>query len=83
MFAILLWKRLKKRLFLKNTFGILAGVFTVGIVLYVSGLGGYILNLIDSYAGEGTFMNVVVLVAIAGLVFLAVKSGNKGNGKKD
>lgn len=57
---------------LKYGLGTLAGLFTVWIVLFVTGMDNWIL---DSVVGtSGFWMNVVMIAAIVGVVAYAVRS---------
>ena len=61
---------------LKYTFGALAGIFTVGIVLYVSGLWE---NLWDSFGGSSeVWMNVVMVFLVLTVIGVAIKGGKSG-----
>ena len=65
---------------MKITFGILAGLFTIGIVLYISGIGA---NIIDWFSRSGSsdiWVNVVMVLLIIGAMAVAIVSGKK---KKD
>jgi hypothetical protein len=57
---------------IKIVMGVLAGVFTIGVVLYVSGLGGSITSAFASGAENGFWMNVVMIVLIIGAFLIAV-----------
>ena len=57
--------------------GVLAGVFTIGVVLFVSGLHE---KIWDSFGGSGdVWMNVVMVVLVLGVMAVAVW----GNKKKE
>lgn len=58
---------------LKYTFGVLAAVFTVGVVLFVTGWG----NLIwGSFSGDSDiWMNVVMIALVLGAMAVAIKGG--------
>jgi hypothetical protein len=62
---------------MKVTFGILAGIFLVAVVLYVS---GWYKNL-DSYLygmfGTGFWSGLILVVIIGGAVIFVMKSGKK------
>ena len=65
----------------KITFGILAGVFTIGVVVYVTGLYA----LVGDWFSEDTsniWSNVIMIVLVVGAMIVAVVTGKK-NGKKD
>jgi len=60
---------------LKYTFLGLAAVFTIGVVLFVSGLWE---NVWDSFGGSGDiWMSIVMVVIILGVVAFAIASGKK------
>ncbi len=66
---------------MKITFGILAGVFTIGVVLYITGLWGIIGGWFSSGESSGVWMNVLMIVLVVAAMAVAVFSGKKGNGK--
>jgi hypothetical protein len=62
---------------LKYTFGGLAAVFTIGVVLFVTGLGS---KIWDSFGGfSEIWMNVVMIVLVLGAMAVAIW----GNKKED
>ena len=65
---------------LRYGFVALAGVFTVGIVLFVTGLGS---TIWDSFGGSSDlWMNIVMIVLVLGVMAVAVYGGKKdGDGK--
>lgn len=66
---------------MKVVFGILAGVFTIGVVLYVSGLW----DTVSSYFSSGNqelWMSIVMLVIIGGAIAVAVSTGKKNGSSK-
>jgi len=65
---------------MKITFGILAGLFTLGVVLYVSGLGNIILDWLSGSGSSDVWMNVVMIVLVIGAVVVAVVGGKKKKG---
>ena len=67
---------------MKVTFGILAGLFTLGVVLYVTGFGKTILDWFSSSGSSEVWMNVLMIILIGGVVAVAVLSG-KEKKKKD
>lgn len=67
---------------MKITFGILAGVFTLGVVLYVSGWWASIFEWLGSGVGEGIWMELVLLVIVV-VAVLVVVLGKKDKGKDD
>ena len=66
---------------LKITFGVLGGVFTLGVVLVVTGLGDMIINWFSSGSFSGFFANAVMILAVVVVVVVAMRSG-KGGGDK-
>jgi len=71
---------LKAPNWMKIIFGILAGVFTIGVVLYVSGFGSVLMEWLSGSGGSDVWMNVLMIVLVIGAVLVAVFSGKK---KKD
>lgn len=58
---------------LKWTFGILAGIFTIGVVLYVT---GFYEIIYDWFSGtESILADVVIIVVIVGALIVALRSG--------
>ena len=58
--------------------GILAGVFTLGVVVFVTGLGP---KIWDSFGGSSDiWMNIVMIVLVLGAMAVAVLGGKKGEG---
>jgi hypothetical protein len=66
---------------LKITFGVLAGVFVLGIVLWISGLGEAILRMFSNEAASNVFANAMMILAVVAAVVVAAVGGKK-NGKK-
>jgi hypothetical protein len=64
---------------LKYTLGALAGIFTIWIVLYVSGLDDWVLDLFGDGTGD-IWMNVIMVVLVLGAMAVAVFGGKWGNG---
>ena len=62
---------------MKVTFGILAGLFTLAVVLSVSGLGSIILDWLSGSGSSDVWMNVVMIVLVIGAVVVAVAGGKK------
>ena len=62
---------------MKVTFGILAGLFTLAVVLSVSGLGSIILDWLSGSGSSDVWMNVVMIVLVIGAVVVAVVCGKK------
>ncbi len=65
---------------MKITFGILAGLFTLAVVLYVSGLGSMILEWLSLSGSGDIWMSVLMIVLVIGAMAVAI-FGNKK--KKD
>lgn len=63
----------------KILMAILAGIFTVGIVLYISGWGKDILDWLGG-TGSEMWMNILMVALVLGAVAVAVFSGKKGGG---
>ena len=64
---------------MKVVFGILAGLFTIGVVIYVTGLWGWIEGWFNA-ANSDIWMSIVMLLIIGGAITVAVVSGKKGGG---
>ena len=62
---------------MKITFGILAGLFTIGVVLYVTGLWGYIGDWLSKGDSSNVWMNVLMVALVIGAMAVAVFSGKK------
>ena len=74
----------KSPTWLKVTFGVLAGIFVLGVVLVVTGLGSKILSMFSGTSGGEVLTNIVFIVLIGGAVAVAVLGGKKkpaGDGK--
>lgn len=65
---------------MKATFGILAALFTLAVVLYVSGLGNILIDWLSGSGSSDIWMNVLMIALVLGAVLVAVFSGKK---KKD
>lgn len=65
---------------LKITFGVLAGFFTIAVVLVVTGLGEMIFGWFDSKSSKTIFANVLMIVAVVAAVVVATMSGKKKSG---
>ncbi len=63
---------------MKIVFGILAGVFTLGVVLYITGLWGIIGGWLSGGKSSNVWMNVLMIVLVIGAMAVAVFSGKKG-----
>jgi len=66
---------------MKITFGILAGLFTLGVVVYVTGFWNVLADWIASdFEGSSLWMNVIMIILVVGAAIVAVTSGKP---KKD
>lgn len=66
---------------MKIVFGILAGVFTTGVILHVSGMGATVSNWLFGGGSGAVWTNVLMLILIIGAVAVALFGGKKK--KKD
>ncbi len=68
---------------MKITFGILAALFTIGVILYVGGFWPTILGWFSNtdVFGNGVWLNAVVIILVVVLMWIAVK-GSKGGESK-
>ena len=64
---------------MKITFGILAGLFTIGVILYVSGFGGVIMGWFAGSGNSAIWMNVLMVALVIGAMAVAMMSGKKKN----
>ena len=62
---------------MKITFGILAGLFTIGVVLYVTGLWGIINGWLSKGESSDVWMNVLMVALVIGAMAVAVFGGKK------
>ena len=62
---------------MKIVFGILAGLFTIGIVLYVTGLWVVIGDWLSGGESSDVWMNVLMIALVIGAMAVAVFSGKK------
>ena len=67
---------------MKWTFGVLAGIFTIGVVLYVTGLGEIVSGWFEGAGDSNWLMNSVVIVLVIVAMVVAVRGGN-GSGKSN
>ena len=61
---------------MKITFGILAGLFTIGVVVYITGF----YNVLGDWVSEGTsgvWSNVIMVILVVGAMIVAVFTGKK------
>ena len=63
----------------KIVFGILIGIFVLGLVIYYAGAYEILKNWFSG--GNEVWINVLLVVIIAGALALAISTGNKGSGK--
>jgi hypothetical protein len=68
---------------LKNTFMGLAAVFTIGVVLYVSGLWQILFDWASIEQSGDIWMSIVMIVLVLGAAALAVGSTKKKNNSGD
>ena len=66
---------------MKIVFGILAGIFTTGVVLYVSGAYKIVSGWLFGAESSGVWMNALMILLIIGVVVVAISGGKKK--KKD
>jgi len=62
---------------MKVTFGILAGLFTLAVVLYISGFGNVVLGWISGDGTSDIWMNVLMIALVLGAMAVAMFSGKK------
>jgi hypothetical protein len=62
---------------MKITFGILAGLFTFGVVMYVTGLWGIVGGWLSKGESSSIWMNVLMIVLIIAAMVVAVFGGKK------
>lgn len=62
---------------MKITFGVLAGLFTLAVVLYVSGLGNIILGWLSWSESSDVWMNVLMIALVLGVMAVAIWGGKK------
>jgi len=68
---------------MKWTFGILAGIFTIGVVLYVTGLSSGIVNWFEGVGDSSWLMNGVVIILVIVAMVVAVRGGDGPRRSKD
>ena len=68
---------------MKIVFGILAGLFTIGVVLYVTGLWGIIEDWLSGGESSSIWMNVLMIALVIGAMAVAVFSGKRSKKKKE
>ena len=62
---------------MKITFGILAGLFTLAVVLYISGLGEILLEWFSLSGSGDIWMNVLMIALVFGAMAFAIWGGKK------
>jgi len=67
---------------MKVTFGTLAGLFTVGVVVYVTGFYKVVKGWFFGGAND-YWANVIMIVLVVGAMVVAVVTGKKGKKDKD
>lgn len=67
----------------KNIFLALSAVFTLVVVLYISGLWEILYRWYSNNSGGDFWVSAIMIVVIVGVVVLAVKSSKKGGGDKE
>ena len=66
---------------IKITFGILAGLFVIGIVIYIAGLWPTVRGWFFGGGGvSDLWMNIIMLVVIGGAIAVAIGTGKKSSG---
>ena len=65
---------------MKISFGVLAGMFTLAVVLHVSGSSGIVSSWLFGDGSSNIWMNILMIILIVGAVAVAIFSGKK---KKD
>ena len=68
---------------MKIVFGILAGLFTIGVVLYVTGLWSVIGDWLSGGESSDIWMNVLMIALVIGAMAVAVFSGKKNKKKEE
>ena len=63
---------------MKVVFGILAGIFIVGVLLYVTGAWNYFMGLFSGTGDSSVWMGIVMIVLVVGAMLIAIFSGKKG-----
>jgi len=66
---------------MKATFGILAGLFTLGVVIYVTGLGSVMGGWFSGGSGD-LWPNVIMVLLVIGAMVVAIVGGKKGGSHK-
>jgi len=66
---------------MRITFGILAGLFTIGVVLYVTGLGKIMGGWLSDEGMSSFWSSAIMIALIIGAMAVAIFSGKKDKGK--
>jgi hypothetical protein len=67
---------------MKITFGILAGLFTIGVIIYVTDLKTIFMGWFEGAGKDGVLMNIILVALVAGAVITTVATSKKKD-KKD
>jgi drug/metabolite transporter (DMT)-like permease len=68
---------------MKTTFGVLAALFTVGVVLFVTGLGRMIWDYAMEQGDSEIWMSLIMLALIIGVALIVVRGSKPKKDKKD
>ncbi len=73
------------KLWMKIVFGILAGLFTIGVVVYVTGFWDVFIGWFSGTGDSDVWMSVLMIVLVLGAVVVAVtsKKGNSSSSSSD
>ncbi len=66
---------------MKITFGILAGLFTIGVVVYVTGFWRIIADLFSGSSESSLWMNIVMIVLVIGAAVIVIVGSKSNSGK--
>jgi len=64
---------------MKTTFGILAGLFTLAVILYVSGFGGIIIDWLSSSGGSEIWTSAIMIILVIAVMAVAIFGGKKSS----
>ncbi|MDP2946816.1 MAG: hypothetical protein Q8N88_01765 [Nanoarchaeota archaeon] len=67
---------------MKGVFGVLAAIFTAGVVLYVTGLGKVALNFFSVTGDSGFWVNAIVAILVVGAVVWVILGSKPKEEKK-
>ena len=65
---------------MKPTFAVLAGLFTIGVILFITGLGGKIVDTFSGNSGSTILINILMIGLVIGAVLVAMFSGKRNSG---